>query len=93
MQKAKNRLFWDGDPQTFSREFKVRRLLEYGSFSEIVNYPFTDLQDAIHNLRIDSLRTGESRKKFIELLKPYLLVNDSWETAIKNYVLDCLRKG
>jgi len=64
--------------------------MECGSFSDVVNYPYKELQDNLRKISTVSLRTSESRKKFLEYLKPYLLDSDSWENAMKKYVPDCL---
>jgi len=90
MQETFIRLFWDGKPESFSEEFKVKRLLEYGSFPDIVKYPFEKMQQSLKTVNIDLLRTSESRNKMLVLLKPYLIDMDSWESALKRYIRECL---
>ena len=90
MQKTKNRLFWDGSSESFSREARVKRVFEYGSFPEIVNYPFEEVKRALKNIRINLLRTSDARKEMLVYLKPYLLSSESWTAALSSYITDCL---
>lgn len=92
MQEIRDRLFWDGSPETFSREARVKRLFEYGSFPEIVRYPFEEIQTSLRSIQINLLRTSESRKKMLMYLKPYLLNSKSWSAALTSYIRDCLYK-
>ncbi len=90
MPDLKNRLFWDSPSETFSREAKVRRVFEYGSFADIINYPFNEMQYSINKIQINLLRTSEARKKMLMYLKPYLQNSDSWGAALTAYINDCL---
>jgi len=90
MQKTKNRLFWDSSSSSFSLASRVKRVFEYGSFTEVVNYPFEEVQQALNNMQIDGLRTSESRKQLLIFLKPYLLTSESWDAALSSYIKDCL---
>lgn len=89
MLKEYNSYFWDSPAETFSEEFRLRRILEYASFPALIKYPFEHLKNNLNKIDINSLRTSFSRKKFILLLKPYILSNNNWNEAIKNYINDC----
>jgi|SRR3990172_5060603 len=78
-----NKYFWDGK-EGWSDEFKVRRIIEYASFPDLIHYPFDEVKKHLHHLNIDKLWTDEKRKQFIRLILPYLVTSTSWEEVIKN---------
>ncbi len=81
MQNALDKYFWDGK-EGFSGEFKLRRMIEYASFPDLIKYPFDEVKKYIKHLNPDRLQTGEERKRFIRLLLPYIEESDSWEEAV-----------
>jgi hypothetical protein len=90
MQNVYKRYFWDGSVESFSEEYKMKRIFEYASFPDLIKYPFHDVKNNLSKIDINSLRTGNSRKEFIFLLKPYVLKSLDWEEAITTFVKDCL---
>jgi len=81
MHKALDKYFWDGK-EGFSGEFRLRRIIEYASFSDLIKYPFDEVKKYINRLNPDRLWTGEERKRFIRLLLPYIEKSESWEEAV-----------
>lgn len=46
----------------------------------------------INHISIEHLRIGESRKKFLFYIKPYVQMSDSWDEAISRYVKEALER-
>lgn len=82
MQEKHHKYFWDGTA-SYTPAARVRRIIEYASFPDLIDYPFDEFKDGIRSLDINSLRTSENRKKFIKLAAPYFAVSRSWEDLIK----------
>ena len=78
MQKNLKKYFWDGD-QNISEEYKLRRILEYASFPDLITYPVEDLKKYLPAINIDRLRTGEKRKEFMKLILPFLSDSKCWD--------------
>ena len=81
MHEALNKYFWDGI-EGYSEKFKLRRIIEYASFPDLLKYPFDKVQKYLPELNIDKFRTGEKRKKFIKIILLHLSDFDSWEEII-----------
>ena len=81
MHEALNKYFWDGK-ENISEKYKLRRIIEYASFPDLLKYPFDDVKKYLPDLNIDKLRTGEKRKNFIKIILPHLSDFDSWEDII-----------
>ena len=70
--------FWDGDAFT-SGPYRLRRILEYGSFPDLLAYPFDEIKRNLPFIDIDNLRTGEKRKRFLRLIFPLVKKADTWD--------------
>jgi hypothetical protein len=81
MHSALDKYFWDGK-EGLSGEFKLRRIIEYASFPDLIKYPFDEVKKYINRINPDKLWTGEERKRFIRLIMPYVEKSDSWEEAV-----------
>ena len=81
MQKRFHKYFWDG-LENWGGDYELRRIIEYASFPDLINYPFLEVQANINKLQLAKLRTGESRKEFITKLAPFVSSANSWEDAI-----------
>ncbi|MFH0814432.1 MAG: hypothetical protein V2A69_16585 [Pseudomonadota bacterium] len=86
MQKSMNKYFWDGETN-LSGAYKLRRMFEYASFPDLINYPVEDLKKYLPAIDVDSLRTSEKRKRFIKLIVPLLPEVQSWDDIV-NRLLD-----
>lgn len=85
MQKNMDKYFWDGDSQ-LSEEYKLRRILEYASFPDLISYPVKDLREHLPGIHIDDLRTSGKRKQFIKLIMPFLSESDNWDDVINKLI-------
>ena len=73
--------FWDGKTN-LSESFKLRRIIEYASFPDLLTYPFENAKRYIADIDIQGLRADEKRKEFMKRLKPHIEKSESWENAI-----------
>lgn len=91
--------FWDtGSPidiadkikaiSLLSSAYRLRRILEYASFPDLIKYPFEEVKSYMDNIPLDRLWTGEERKNFLKSLKPYIAQTSSWEEAIWSMLND-----
>jgi hypothetical protein len=81
MQKRFHKYFWDG-LENISPEYKLRRIIEYAGFPDLIQYPFEEMCISINSLPFEKLRTSEDRKEFITKLAPFVFSSNSWEEAI-----------
>jgi len=73
-----DKYFWDGE-QNLSGEFKLKRILEYASFPDLIHFPISEMKEYLPKLDIDKLRTGQKRKDFIKLIKPHIDRFQNWD--------------
>lgn len=85
MQNSQNKYFWDG-LENLSTYFKVKRMIEYGAFPDMINFPFKEFQEGIATIDPEKLRTSEKRKKFIQMAKPYVAGSQSWEEIVEKMI-------
>lgn len=85
MQKRFHKYFWDG-LENWSKDYQLRRIIEYASFPDLINYPFEEVKTNLPKIPLDKLRTGELRKEFIIKLYPFVRNSNSWEDAILKMV-------
>jgi hypothetical protein len=85
MSSAQNNYFWDGS-ENLSTSFKVKRMIEYGSFPDMINFPFKEFQEGIKSIDLEKLRTSEKRKRFIIMAKPYIADSQNWDEIIEKMI-------
>ena len=85
MPKKLDKYFWDGDTH-ISEEYKLKRILEYASFPDLITYPVEDLKKVLPVIDIDGLRTSQKRKAFIKLIMPFVPDAQSWEDMINQLI-------
>lgn len=85
MPDTKNKYFWDGS-ENLSTPFKVQRMIEYGSFPDMINFPFMTFQEGLEKIDLEKLRTSEKRKRFIIMAKPYFVDSQSWEEVVEKMI-------
>ena len=85
MQKSMDKYFWDGK-QNISGEYKLKRILEYASFPDLIAYPVRELKKYLHAIDIDKLRTSQKRKTFIKLIMPFVSQSQSWDDIINRMI-------
>ena len=85
MQNRFLKYFWDGD-QNLSDEFKLKRIIEYASFPDLIAYPFEDMKKYLLHLNIDRLRTGEKRIGFLKVIQPFLANSNNWDELLDNLI-------
>ena len=81
MQKNLSKYFWDG-AENYSGEFRLRRILEYASFPDLISYPFEELKQYLPKIDIERLRTAEKRKQFLKRIAPLLEQAQSWDDVL-----------
>ncbi len=87
-----SKYFWDGKTG-WTDDFILRRVIESASFEDLINYPFDDLKLNFGKIPLQKLRTGESRKKFILYLSPFINISNSWQEAIEKMLADAVQKN
>ncbi|HRK26227.1 MAG TPA: hypothetical protein PK239_02950 [Chitinophagales bacterium] len=96
MQKRFLKYFWDTgastgiDPDTLSPTFRLKRLIEYASFPDLINYDFEEVKTYLPQINIDRLRANEYRKEMLKAIIPYLPTTNDWEEAIMQMFKDKL---
>ncbi|MFQ5706649.1 MAG: hypothetical protein ACE5HO_04320 [bacterium] len=85
MRKSLNKYFWDGE-LNMSGEYKLRRILEYASFPDLIAYPIEDVKRYLPAIEIAALRTNQKRKTFLKLIKPLLPESQSWDDLIPRLI-------
>lgn len=81
IDKRLEKYFWDGT-ENISDTYFVKRVLEYGTFPDMLKIPFSVFVKEIRNINISKLRTSKKRKRFLELLLPHLDNASSWKELI-----------
>ncbi len=81
MHDPLKKYFWDGT-ENLSEGFKLRRIIEYASFPDLIRYPPDKLKIYLDSIDVDSLRTSDKRKRFIRLISPYIAESETWEEII-----------
>ena len=89
MQNNLNRYFWDGSMEGYSEAYRLKRIIEYASFGDLIKYPFLQTQKYIDEIDINSLRTSRQRVEFIRVMKQYIKNSNSWNEVIKKYINNC----
>ena len=85
MRKNLSKYFWDGDTN-ISEEYKLRRILEYASFPDLITYPVEEVKKILPAINIDNLRTSQKRKEFLKLILPFLPNSHSWDEIINKLI-------
>ena len=81
MQKQIDKYLWDG-ASNISGEYKLKRIIEYASFPDLISYPLEDFKKYLPAIRIENLRTSKKRKEFIKCILPFLSGSQTWEEII-----------
>lgn len=81
MPKSLDRYFWD-HTQNASDAFKLRRLVEYASFPDLIKIPFDFVKTNIHQINPAQLRTSATRVRFIGKVKEVMVDCDTWDDAV-----------
>ncbi len=85
MPRNMDKYFWDGK-QNISGEYKLKRILEYASFHDLIAYPVCELKRYLYAINIDKLRTSQKRKTFIKLIMPFVSQSQSWDEIINRMI-------
>jgi hypothetical protein len=73
--------FWD-NTRNASEIFKLKRLLEYASFPDLLKIPFEILKFNIHHIDVERLRTSETRRRFVKEIQNYIHSSRDWDETI-----------
>ncbi|MFH1562077.1 MAG: hypothetical protein ABIF11_01470 [Nitrospirota bacterium] len=85
MRKSMDKYFWDGN-LNISEDYKLKRILEYASFPDLIVYPIAELKKYLPSINIDKLRTSQKRKTFIKLIIPLISESQSWDDIINRII-------
>lgn len=81
IDKRLEKYFWDGKIN-ISDAYFVKRIIEYGSFPDMLKIPFSVFVKEIRDIDLSKIRASEKRKKFLKLLLPHLENAGSWREII-----------
>ena len=73
--------FWD-HTRDASDIFKLKRLLEYASFPDLLSIPFEFVKGNIKRIDVDKLRTSQTRRRFVREIQQYIDVSGNWDDAL-----------
>ena len=76
-----HKYFWD-HTRNASDLFKLKRLLEYASFPDLLKIPFEILKANIHHIKAETLRTSETRRRFVKELQNYIHSSSNWDETL-----------
>lgn len=85
MPKNIGKYFWDGN-LNISGDYKLKRILEYASFPDLIAYPVAELKKYLPAINIDRLRTSRKRKTFIKLIMPFVSQSQGWDDIINRMI-------
>lgn len=77
-----DKYFWDGKANT-SGPYRLRRIIEYASFPDLISYPFEEIKRFLPEISLDKLRTSEKRIELIRLFLPHLAQATDWDDLLK----------
>jgi len=92
MQERYSKYFWDGKTG-WSDTFILQRVIESASFEDLIMYPFDEVKINMTKIRLQKIRTAESRKMFIQLIAAFINTSNSWEEAIDQMISDAIHKN
>jgi hypothetical protein len=78
---ALNKYFWD-HTQNASDFFKLKRLLEYAAFPDLLQIPFEFLKCNIRRIDAEQLRTSQTRRRFVREIQNYIDASNDWEETL-----------
>ena len=73
--------FWDGETN-ISEEYRLRRIIEYASFPDLISYPFDKFKMYARFIDPDKMRTSDKRKMFIKKILPFVSSTATWDEVI-----------
>ncbi|MHB8090927.1 MAG: hypothetical protein ACYDH8_04900 [Syntrophales bacterium] len=79
MQERFKRYFWDGGADFCSGPYRLRRVIEYASFPDLLMYPFEEVKEYLPQIVIQHLRTSQNRIEFMQLVKEKAGLADTWD--------------
>ncbi len=78
---ALKKYFWD-HTQDASDTFRLKRLFEYASFPDLLKIPFAFVKANINSLAPDTLRTSETRRRFVREIQVHIRDSSNWDETI-----------
>ena len=73
--------FWD-HTMSASDGFKLKRLLEYASFPDLLKIPFDFVKCNIHTIDASKLRTSQTRTRFVKEIQKEIDHCRNWKETI-----------
>ena len=78
---ALDKYFWDHTGNA-SDLYKLKRLLEYAAFPDLLKIPFEFVKSNIHHIDVEGLRTSRTRCRFVREIQNYILSSSNWDETI-----------
>jgi len=78
---ALEKYFWD-HTRNASELFKLKRLLEYASFPDLLLIPFEFLKNNIKHIDAEKLRTSQTRRRFVQEIQNYIDTSNNWDETL-----------
>lgn len=82
MQDRFKKYFWDGGGDCCSGLYRLRRIIEYASFPDLIHYPFEEFKLYLSQIDIKRLRTSENRIEFMQLVEEKMGLADTWDDLL-----------
>ncbi len=79
MHERFNKYFWDGGSECCSGTFKLHRIIEYASFPDLIQYPFSEVKQNLAQIDLKKLRTSQSRIDFMHFVLGKITVVSTWD--------------
>ena len=73
--------FWD-HAMNASDSFKLKRLLEYAAFPDLLKIPFDFMKNNIHTIDASKLRTSKTRVRFVREIQKEIHHCRNWKETI-----------
>jgi hypothetical protein len=78
---ALDKYFWD-HTENASDAFKLRRLLEYASFPDLLKIPFDFVKLNLDSIETARLRTSEVRIRFVDRIRGVIEDYENWDEIV-----------
>ncbi len=79
MHERFNKYFWDGGSDYCSGPYRLHRIIEYASFPDLIQYPFSEIKQNLAQIDLKKLRTSQSRIDLMQLVLEKIDVINTWD--------------
>lgn len=79
MHERFKKYFWDGGSECCSGAYRLQRIIEYASFPDLIQYPFSEVKQNLAQIDLTKLRTSQSRIDFMQLILGKITTINTWD--------------